>query len=112
MENNQNQNSAQPTREVVKPNEEIQSEFYNTGRIGRRNALGDILKNEHCTTNTADSQSFVTTFEKNCVLTTKPGESFNWLWFLKWKQVLPFLEPGSNGNSSGINQQPNESSNK
>lgn len=29
------------------------SEFYNTGRIGRRNALPDIL-GSHCTTTTAD----------------------------------------------------------
>lgn len=29
------------------------SEFYNTGRIGRRNALPDIL-GQHCTTTTAD----------------------------------------------------------
>lgn len=29
------------------------SDFYNTGRVGRRNALPDIL-NSHCTTSTAD----------------------------------------------------------
>lgn len=29
------------------------SDFYNTGRVGRRNALPDIL-NSHCTTTTAD----------------------------------------------------------
>lgn len=29
------------------------NDFYNTGRVGRRNALPDIL-NSHCTTTTAD----------------------------------------------------------
>lgn len=29
------------------------NDFYNTGRVGRRNALPDILNN-HCTTSTAD----------------------------------------------------------
>ncbi|KAG4078463.1 hypothetical protein HA402_009175 [Bradysia odoriphaga] len=29
------------------------NDFYNTGRVGRRNALPDIL-NSHCTTSTAD----------------------------------------------------------
>lgn len=33
--------------------DEFHSEFYNTGRIGRRNALPDIL-GSHCTTTTAD----------------------------------------------------------
>ncbi|XP_055637437.1 dachshund homolog 1-like isoform X2 [Toxorhynchites rutilus septentrionalis] len=33
--------------------DEFHSEFYNTGRIGRRNALPDIL-GTHCTTTTAD----------------------------------------------------------
>lgn len=36
-----------------KPPKELESEFYTTGRIGRRNALPDILA-EHCTTSTAD----------------------------------------------------------
>lgn len=35
------------------PSDEFHSEFYNTGRIGRRNALPDIL-GSHCTTTTAD----------------------------------------------------------
>lgn len=30
------------------------SEFYNTGRVGRRNALPDILNHHHSTTSTAD----------------------------------------------------------
>lgn len=30
------------------------SEFYNTGRVGRRNALPDILNHHHVTTSTAD----------------------------------------------------------
>lgn len=33
--------------------DDIQDEFYNTGRIGRRNAMPDIL-DEHCETSTAD----------------------------------------------------------
>ena len=33
--------------------DDIHSEFCNTGRIGRRNALPDILGN-HCTTTTAE----------------------------------------------------------
>lgn len=30
------------------------SDFYNTGRVGRRNALPDILNHHHSTTSTAD----------------------------------------------------------
>ncbi|XP_055607063.1 cAMP-dependent protein kinase inhibitor beta-like isoform X2 [Uranotaenia lowii] len=33
--------------------DDVHTEFYNTGRIGRRNALPDIL-GTHCTTTTAD----------------------------------------------------------
>lgn len=33
---------------------ESNSEFYNTGRVGRRNALPDILNHHHSTTSTAD----------------------------------------------------------
>uniref|UniRef100_A0A182QWF4 Uncharacterized protein n=1 Tax=Anopheles farauti TaxID=69004 RepID=A0A182QWF4_9DIPT len=35
------------------PSDEYHHQFYNTGRIGRRNALPDIL-GTHCTTTTAD----------------------------------------------------------
>lgn len=35
-------------------NSDYQDEFYNTGRIGRRNALPDILGYNQCTTTTAD----------------------------------------------------------
>lgn len=38
---------------AVVGSDEFHSEFYNTGRIGRRNALPDIL-GSHCTTTTAD----------------------------------------------------------
>jgi hypothetical protein len=34
--------------------DELQDEFINTGRIGRRNALHDILDESHCETTTAD----------------------------------------------------------
>lgn len=43
----------QSTSEIPTNPKEIESEFYTTGRIGRRNALPDILA-EHCTTSTAD----------------------------------------------------------
>lgn len=33
--------------------DELVDEFYNSGRIGRRNAMPDIL-DEHCETSTAD----------------------------------------------------------
>lgn len=33
---------------------ESNSEFYSTGRVGRRNALPDILDHHHSTTSTAD----------------------------------------------------------
>lgn len=33
---------------------ESNSEFYNTGRVGRRNALPDILNHHHSKTSTAD----------------------------------------------------------
>lgn len=36
--------------------DEYHHQFYNTGRIGRRNALPDIL-GTHCTTTTADLSS-------------------------------------------------------
>uniref|UniRef100_A0A182P626 Uncharacterized protein n=1 Tax=Anopheles epiroticus TaxID=199890 RepID=A0A182P626_9DIPT len=36
--------------------DEFHHQFYNTGRIGRRNALPDIL-GTHCTTTTADLSS-------------------------------------------------------
>ena len=32
------------------PSDEFHSEFYNTGRIGRRNAMSDILGNDATTT--------------------------------------------------------------
>lgn len=35
------------------------NDFYNTGRVGRRNALPDIL--HHCTTSTADLPDKLTT---------------------------------------------------
>jgi cAMP-dependent protein kinase inhibitor len=35
------------------PGEDFHNEFYNTGRMGRRNALPDILGN-HAATTTAD----------------------------------------------------------
>lgn len=39
--------------ETGKKCDDIQDEFLNTGRIGRRNALHDIL-DSHCETSTAD----------------------------------------------------------
>ncbi len=45
----QTQNQAE-----TKPSDESdKDEFYNSGRIGRRNAMHDIL-DEHCETSTAD----------------------------------------------------------
>lgn len=43
-------------REGDGPSDEYHHQFYNTGRIGRRNALPDIL-GTHCTTTTADLSS-------------------------------------------------------
>uniref|UniRef100_A0A2M4C4Z0 Putative camp-dependent protein kinase inhibitor n=1 Tax=Anopheles marajoara TaxID=58244 RepID=A0A2M4C4Z0_9DIPT len=43
-------------REGDRPSDEYHHQFYNTGRIGRRNALPDIL-GTHCTTTTADLSS-------------------------------------------------------
>ena len=37
-----------------KPGDDVHNEFFNTGRVGRRNALPDILLSSHCTTSTAD----------------------------------------------------------
>ena len=44
---------AEQTGAAVANADDIHSEFCNTGRIGRRNALPDILGN-HCTTTTAE----------------------------------------------------------
>jgi hypothetical protein len=70
MEDNKNQQQAAQNSQTKNENptgsEEVLSEFYNTSRIGRRNALGDILKNEHCATNAAE----VTNLMQNCVLAT------------------------------------------
>lgn len=41
------------TNATNKKPDEFQDEFYNSGRIGRRNAMPDIL-DEHCETSTAD----------------------------------------------------------
>lgn len=38
---------------LPQPNKDLSNEFYNTGRVGRRNALPDIL-GPNCTTSTAD----------------------------------------------------------
>jgi hypothetical protein len=43
----------QLSSEAQKRMDELQDEFLNTGRIGRRNAMPDIL-DEHCETTTAD----------------------------------------------------------
>lgn len=43
------------------------SDFYNTGRVGRRNALPDILNHQHVNTSTADLPSRLS------ALTTKEG---------------------------------------
>ncbi|XP_063705745.1 cAMP-dependent protein kinase inhibitor beta-like isoform X2 [Culicoides brevitarsis] len=51
MDKQQQQQSS--SAEMPANQKEIESEFYTTGRIGRRNALPDILA-EHCTTSTAD----------------------------------------------------------
>lgn len=51
--NQQSQQSPQTTADMVVDPEKIQDEFLNTGRIGRRNALPDIL-DSHCETSTAD----------------------------------------------------------
>lgn len=51
---NQQKNPQQtPVDVIVVDPEKIQDEFLNTGRIGRRNALPDIL-DSHCETSTAD----------------------------------------------------------
>lgn len=44
------------------------SDFYNTGRVGRRNALPDILNHHHSTTSTADLP------DKLSALSTTGGE--------------------------------------
>ncbi|KAL7038436.1 hypothetical protein ACKWTF_009578 [Chironomus riparius] len=51
--NQQSQQSHPPVDVVEVDPEKIQDEFLNTGRIGRRNALPDIL-DSHCETSTAD----------------------------------------------------------
>lgn len=38
---------------IADPNADLHSDFYNTGRVGRRNAMPDIL-GQHCKTTTAD----------------------------------------------------------
>lgn len=49
------------------------SDFYNTGRVGRRNALPDILNHHHSTTSTADLpdklSALSTTGEEGILLT-------------------------------------------
>ncbi|XP_055542490.1 uncharacterized protein LOC129728116 [Wyeomyia smithii] len=45
--------SSESSAGISAAGDEFHSEFYNTGRIGRRNALPDIL-GSHCTTTTAD----------------------------------------------------------
>lgn len=47
------QQQQQQASEAQKRLDELQDEFLNTGRIGRRNAMPDIL-DEHCETTTAD----------------------------------------------------------
>lgn len=46
------------------------NEFFNTGRVGRRNAMPDIL-GRHCTTTTADLP------DKLSALSTKDNDSVN-----------------------------------
>lgn len=55
-----------------------ESEFYNTGRVGRRNALPDILNHHHSTTSTADLP------DKLSALSTS-GEEKNWNFIEKTK---------------------------
>jgi hypothetical protein len=53
-EQQQPQQQAQPNASTSgKCSDEFKDEFYNSGRIGRRNAMPDIL-DEHCETTTAD----------------------------------------------------------
>lgn len=59
--NNQQPPTQQPTQASQNPQhpggngtQTFENEFYNSGRIGRRNALPDILKNEHACTATGD----------------------------------------------------------
>lgn len=63
------------------------NDFYNTGRVGRRNALPDILNN-HCTTTTADLP------DKLSALTTNDP-----------------MESTSNTSQAGSSTDPNTSSN-
>lgn len=49
----QQQQSTQQQSTNADPKMDLQDEFLNTGRIGRRNAMPDIL-DEHCETSTAD----------------------------------------------------------
>ncbi|CAO1378749.1 unnamed protein product [Diamesa hyperborea] len=67
------------------PSDEFHSEFYNTGRIGRRNAMSDILGND-ATTTTAGLD------EKLSALTTNDSQN----------------TPGSSGIDTTQNQTPNK----
>lgn len=53
QEAQQHQTNASNTGTGGTGSDEYSDEFYNSGRIGRRNALPDIL-DEHCETSTAD----------------------------------------------------------
>lgn len=45
--------SSSSTSGKIEPNTDLHNDFYNTGRVGRRNAMPDIL-GQHCRTTTAD----------------------------------------------------------
>lgn len=53
------------------------SDFYNTGRVGRRNALPDILNHHHSTTSTADLP------DKLSALSTTGEEGI-----IKWRHLV------------------------
>lgn len=71
MEKQQQQQESANGGESTEPKkgDQYESDFYTTGRIGRRNALPDILGNNYTTTKTSDLPlkfSALTTNGKNC----------------------------------------------
>lgn len=78
-----------------------ESEFYNTGRVGRRNALPDILNHHHSTTSTADLP------DKLSALSTSGKESIKTKVFKEYLNLLAhFCLADGGGPSDGSGSGP------
>lgn len=86
-----------------KKGDQYESDFYTTGRIGRRNALPDILGNNYTTTKTSDLPLKFSALTTNGELLFQISSSF----------ILYFIfldtpnQPGPSGSQPPTNPNPN-----